>query len=127
MAWCPEYSESNPYAPLACKLNPPDVLVSASWDSTLKVWDPSAEIPLRSTHTLPSRIYNLSYTSASSTLLVSMAHRHVWVFSLKSLAAAAEGQTLKPDQQRESALKFLTRSIATMADGKGMFQLSHLC
>lgn len=48
-----------------------------------------------------------------------MAHRHVWVYSMPSLANAAEGQTLKPEQQRESALKFLTRSIATMADGKG--------
>jgi cell cycle arrest protein BUB3 len=48
-----------------------------------------------------------------------MAHRHVWVYSMPALANAAEGQTLKPEQQRESALKFLTRSIATMADGKG--------
>lgn len=85
----------------------------------LLIYGRSAEVPLRSTHTLPERIYNLSYASSSTTLLVSMAHRHVWVYSLPNLAGAVEGQQLKPEQQRESALKFLTRTIANMADGKG--------
>lgn len=52
-----------------------------------------------------------------------MAHRHVSVYSLSSLASAVEGQVLKPEQQRESALKFLTRAIACMVDGKGLSSL----
>ena len=68
---------------------------------------------------MPERVYSISYAAASSNLLVSMAHRHVWVYNLVHLAAAVEGQELKATQQRESALKFLTRSVATMADGKG--------
>lgn len=121
---------------IACSIGI-DVLVTGSWDSTIRVWDPyvpsppnelhrpdirilrSAEVPLRSTHTLPARVYNLSYASSTSTLLISMAHRHVSVYSLASLASALEGQVLKPEQQRESALKFSTRAVACMVDGKG--------
>nr|ODN91049.1 cell cycle arrest protein BUB3 [Cryptococcus depauperatus CBS 7841] len=101
IVWCPEYS----------------VLVSCSWDSTLKVWDPSLENPLKSTQPLPAKAYNLSYTHASSHLLVSMAHRHVYVYNLAELASASD--RIIPSQERESALKFMTRSVATMADGKG--------
>ncbi|ORY34717.1 WD40-repeat-containing domain protein [Naematelia encephala] len=96
-----------------------NVLITGSWDSTIKVWDPSAEIPLRSTQTLPSRVYNLSLAASTSTLLVSMAHRHVYVYKLPELAAVQEGQPLRPSQERESALKFMTRSVACMIDGKG--------
>ena len=62
----------------------------------------------------------MSYAPATSTLLVSMAHRHVYVYSLAALSTAAEGQELKPTQQRESALKFLTRTVACTIDGKGV-------
>lgn len=48
-----------------------------------------------------------------------MAHRNVHVYDLATLAAAREGAEVKPTQERESALKFLTRSIGCMADGKG--------
>jgi cell cycle arrest protein BUB3 len=66
---------------------------------------------------MPERVYNLSYAPATQTLLVSMSHRHVYVYSLRELSAA--GEDLKPQSSRESALKFLTRSVACMADGKG--------
>jgi hypothetical protein len=81
----------------------------------------TAEVPLRSSHVLPERIYSISYAAPSKSLLVSMAHRHVYVYNLPELAASSSlsEQALKPAQQRESALKFLTRSVACMADGKG--------
>ncbi len=40
-----------------------------------------------------------------------MAHRNVHVFDVRKMA--------EPAQKRESALKFMTRSVACMADGKG--------
>ncbi|EIW71496.1 hypothetical protein TREMEDRAFT_22615, partial [Tremella mesenterica DSM 1558] len=95
------------------------ILITGSWDRTLRVWDPYSDQPLRSTHSLPERIYNLSYAPATGNVLVSMAHRHVNVYSAIELAQAQEGQDLRPTQERESALKFLTRSVACMADGKG--------
>jgi cell cycle arrest protein BUB3 len=63
---------------------------------------------------MPERVYNLSYAPATQTLLVSMSHRHVYVYSLRELSAA--GEDLKPQSSRESALKFLTRSVACMAE-----------
>lgn len=47
-----------------------------------------------------------------------MAHRHVYVYDVAKLAAATE--KIPASQERESALKFMTRSVATMADGKGI-------
>ncbi|KAE8542512.1 hypothetical protein D1P53_001291 [Cryptococcus gattii VGV] len=101
IVWCPQYN----------------VLISASWDSTVKVWDPSSDTPLKSTQPLPARAYNLAYAPSSSRLLVSMAHRHVYVYDVAKLAGATD--KIPASQERESALKFMTRSIATMADGKG--------
>lgn len=40
-----------------------------------------------------------------------MAHRNVHVYDVRKLE--------EPKQKRESALKFMTRSVACMADGKG--------
>lgn len=77
---------------------------------------------LLSTHTMPERVYNLSYSSATKTLLVSMAHRHVYVYNLPDLVNG--GSDVEP-VKRESALKFLTRSVACMADGKGTSASQH--
>ncbi|WVQ79167.1 hypothetical protein IAT38_001263 [Cryptococcus sp. DSM 104549] len=101
LVWCAEFN----------------VLISTSWDKTLKVWDPAAETPLKSSQPLPDRGYNLSYARASSRLLVSMAHRHVYVYDLNKLAPATG--PISASQERESALKLMTKSVATMADGKG--------
>lgn len=104
MVWIPEHG----------------LLVTGSWDRTLKVWDPSADEPLRSSSPMPERVYNIVYTPATAKVLVSMAHRHVSVYGTYELAnAAKEGREAKPDHTRESALKMLTRSVAPMADGKG--------
>jgi len=132
MVWCPDFSESLVLAVQYKQELIIDVLITGSWDKTIKVWDPyvplpstcsdtdirSAETPLKSTHTMPERVYNLSYASATQTLLISMSHRHVYVYSLPELSAS--GDDAKPQSSRESALKFLTRSVACMADGKGM-------
>lgn len=67
--------------------------------------------PLVSTTNLPSKVYSASYAPATSTFLVSMSQRHVHVYDVRRME--------KPSQERESALKFMTRSVACMVDGKG--------
>lgn len=57
-----------------------------------------------------------------------MAHRRVSVFDLAQLAKSTlqddKNGELAPKSARESALKFMTRSVACMADGKGEFDLA---
>jgi hypothetical protein len=53
-----------------------------------------------------------------------MANRKVFVYNLdvnelKSNLSSGQGGLGKPQQERESALKFMTRSVAVMADGQG--------
>lgn len=74
-----------------------------------------AATALVATHQLPAKVYCASFASASSSLVVSMAHRNVHVYDVRKLE--------EPKQKRESALKFMTRSVACMADGKGKIRV----
>jgi len=94
VTWCPEQN----------------IVITGSWDSTLRVWDPRSSTQI-SVSTLPSKVYAASFAPTSSSLLISMAHRNVHVYDVRKMQ--------EPTQKRESALKFMTRSVACMADGKG--------
>lgn len=48
---------------------------------------------------------------SGSKLVVAMAERNVHVYDVRKLD--------EPEQRRESALKYMTRDVACMADGKG--------
>jgi hypothetical protein len=59
-----------------------------------------------------------------------MANRKVFVYNLdinelKSNLSSGQGGLGKPQQERESALKFMTRSVAVMADGQGEFNVHY--
>jgi cell cycle arrest protein BUB3 len=98
------------------------LLVSASWDSTLHFHD--LKIPQKepTTITLPAKPHSLAITA--SKLVVAMSSRLVYIYELKPtamLASQANGEIseLKPWQQRESPLKFMTRDVACMPNGDG--------
>ncbi|PAV24210.1 WD40 domain containing protein [Pyrrhoderma noxium] len=87
-------------------------LISGSWDCTLRFWDPRAETSTSApveTLNLPERVYCMDITN--NFLVVGMASRLFHIYDLR--------QTKKLWQERESSLKFLTRSVACMSDGKG--------
>ena len=96
------------------------MLITGSWDLSLKFWDPraaasggsttnaSADTAI-STHALPERVYHLDLVN--STLVVGMASRLFHIYDIRKMA--------EPIQTRESSLKYMTRSLACMADGKG--------
>lgn len=89
------------------------LLVSGSWDSSLRLWDsrqaPGAAPVARVA--LPGKVYSMSASEAR--LVVAMSGRHVDIFDLRTL------QSGQPEQRRESSLKFQTRCVRCQADGRG--------
>jgi cell cycle arrest protein BUB3 len=97
-------------------------LVSASWDSTLHFHDLSTPNKEPTIISLPQKPHSLSITA--SKLVVAMANRLLYIFQLPSiltLDSQANGSAteLKPWQQRESSLKFMTRAVACMPNDDG--------
>jgi cell cycle arrest protein BUB3 len=88
---------------------PTDVLITGSWDQTVRFWDPRSVSPQQHSHELPERVYHMDLTK--NTLVVAMASRLFHIYDIRKMDA--------PAQQRESSLKFMTRSLACMVDGQG--------
>lgn len=138
------------------------LLISASWDATLKVWNPHAAeaAALYKTLTLPEKILALDVSppfppsdiaseqqgagaqiqESTSRLVVGMTGRLVYIYDLgkwrgaleaqgNGAEIAAEGATQtegdgdneawKPEQKRESSLKFMLRDVRCMPTGIG--------
>ncbi|KAG5637735.1 hypothetical protein H0H81_003373 [Sphagnurus paluster] len=84
-------------------------LITGSWDRTLRFWDSRANSPQQSSHDTPERVYHLDLVN--HTLVVAMASRLFHIYDIRKMDT--------PAQQRESSLKFMTRSLACMPDGQG--------
>eukprot|EP00898_Chlorokybus_atmophyticus_P000287 jgi/Chlat1/1259/Chrsp115S00762 len=86
-------------------------VVTGSWDRTLKRWDPRspADRALIGTVALPDRVYTIS--RSAERLVVGTAGRHVLIYDLRNMSV--------PEQQRESSLKYQTRSIRCYPDNTG--------
>jgi len=87
-------------------------LVTGSWDRTVRFWDPRANLP-GPTHTqnLPERVYHMELVESTNTLVVALASRIIHIYDIRNMVAGPH--------ERESSLKFLTRSLAVMSDGLG--------
>ncbi|TFY82888.1 hypothetical protein EWM64_g1121 [Hericium alpestre] len=86
-----------------------NTLVTGSWDRTVRFWDPRASTPQQSSHDLPERVYFMDLVG--NTLVVAMASRLFHIYDIRKMD--------QPEQTRESSLKFMTRALACMIDGKG--------
>ncbi|KAF9234727.1 WD40 repeat-like protein [Melanogaster broomeanus] len=86
-----------------------NVLITGSWDQSLRFWDSRAPTAETSTHPLPERVYNMDLVN--HTLVVAMASRLFHIYDIRKMS--------EPAQMRESSLKFMTRSLACMPDGQG--------
>ncbi|OTB12721.1 hypothetical protein K445DRAFT_181058 [Daldinia sp. EC12] len=100
------------------------LLISASWDSTLHIHDPSnpslSPLPVP----LPGKPHAIA--ASPSKLVVAMTSRLVHIYDLSALSSALASPSQSPDaqppqpwQQRESSLKFLTRAVAAMPSDAG--------
>ena len=96
------------------------ILVSASWDSTLHIHNPSNPSQPPLTIPLPGKPHALA--ASPTKLVVAMTARLVHIYDLPSLATALASSSQTPPQpwqQRESSLKFLTRAVACMPNDAG--------
>ncbi|KAH6908471.1 WD40 repeat-containing protein [Coprinopsis sp. MPI-PUGE-AT-0042] len=86
-------------------------LVTGSWDRTIRFWDPRSSSTSYETakHATPERIYSMDIVNHM--LVVAMASRLFHIYDVRNMA--------KPMQERESSLKYMTRSLACMLDGQG--------
>lgn len=85
-----------------------EVVVSGSWDKTLKYWDTRSPQPI-STINLPERVYCMD--SAQKLLVVGCADRHVAAIDLNNPQQIAKSL--------QSALKYQTRCVACYPQGNG--------
>ena len=92
-----------------------DALITGSWDRTVRFWDPRASTPQVASHEQPERVYFMDLVG--NHLVVAMASRLFHIFDIRKME--------KPEQTRESSLKFMTRALACMSDGQGKSCVSH--
>lgn len=85
------------------------MLVTGSWDRTVRFWDPRTTSQQLS-HNVPERVYLMDLVN--NTLVVAMASRLFHIYDIRKMD--------EPAQIRDSSLKFMTRALACMADGQGM-------
>jgi cell cycle arrest protein BUB3 len=90
-----------------------DALITGSWDRTIRFWDPRASSAQQSSHATPERIYALDHVN--NTLVVAMASRLFHIYDIRKMDTVA--------QERESSLKYMTRSLACVPDGQGQLML----
>ncbi|CAG0915287.1 unnamed protein product [Notodromas monacha] len=90
------------------------MIVTGSWDTFVKVWDPRQRTPPISVPQT-EKVYALSVSKHN--LVVAAANRKVMIWDLRN--------TQYPQQKRESNLKYQTRSVKCSPDGQG-FVLSSI-
>lgn len=88
--------------------NNAQVLISGSWDKTLKYWDLRAPTPM-AVVPLPERCYSMDVSQ--DLLVVGTAERHICVYNLN--------QPTQLYKNLPSPLKWQTRTVSCFHDGSG--------
>ncbi|KAK2790674.1 hypothetical protein FQN52_005430 [Onygenales sp. PD_12] len=105
-----------------------NLLISASWDSTLHIHRTGTQSTTTKPATIPLPAKPFSLSATATKLVVAMASRTLHIYELHTLSTAlstsqspdtANTLHLDPWQRRESSLKFMTRAVACMPNDAG--------
>lgn len=86
-----------------------DSVYSGSWDKTLRVWDSRSSEAQQLKHNLPEKVFSMDINN--NRLVVAMANRQIHVYDIRNMD--------KPEQERESSLRYMLKCIRCMPDGQG--------
>jgi len=92
-----------------------NILITGSWDKTLKYWDGRSPNPV-ATVSLPDKLY--SATEHNNIVAIAMAERHVHVYNMANPSL--------PFKTLQSPLKFQSRCIASFTQGLAGFALGSI-
>lgn len=87
----------------------PDSVYSGSWDKTLRVWDSRSNEAQQLKHHLPEKVFSMDLNN--NRLVVAMANRQIHVYDIRNMD--------KPEQERESSLRYMLKCVRCMPDGQG--------
>lgn len=120
-----------------------NLLLTASWDRTLKLWDPTLSSPrllktLQQSDKILAMDVSPPYPSSplvkeqKRRVVLAMTSRQVVIYDLGDLrrridavqgasdgSDEADGEQWEPEQKRESSLKYMIRDVRCNADGVG--------
>ena len=86
-----------------------ELIVTGSWDSSVKLWDQRIENPLINNLEQQGKVFSLDIFE--NMLVVALSGRQIQIYDLRN--------TRETYQSKESSLKYMTRKVACMTDGKG--------
>ncbi|KAI9312160.1 WD40-repeat-containing domain protein [Dichotomocladium elegans] len=84
-------------------------LYSGSWDKTLRVWDSRSSDALQLKLELPQKVFSMDMNN--NLLVVAMANRQIHVYDIRNMES--------PWQTRETALRYMLKSVRCMPNGEG--------
>lgn len=87
------------------------LVVSGSWDKTMKTWDQRTATRLLSTTYLQDRVHSLSLCEKRGYIVLATANKELLVYDFRNLQ--------EPMVRKDSPLKFQTRCLACMPSGEG--------
>lgn len=87
-----------------------NMIVTGSWDKTLRIWDINSNQKEVSKHELPDKVFAMSCVQNGHRLVVGIAGRFVYIYDIRNMK--------EPEQKRESSLKHQTRNIECHPNGE---------